>query len=369
MSLSLLLLLLLLATARTSRLHGAVLTYYPINDTADGYTAMVLRYKLTYNPCSERDVWVCLSEDCGYLSSYALNPVDQNSSAAWCQREGIQIRWFLSNNPFMIESFGGHWRSTKNAVSYMTMLTSVELRKRSDTGRVNSSPQTNILPELSVPSNCQRDLDLLTFDPDGDEVRCRYGKRSALECVQCIPASVLSLSSSCTLSFNSTIPSNEGTYAVQLVMEDVTRKTITLTQNDGVETTLKADSPIGQSAVDFSFTVAPVVESCTEGLYLPKFLPPTPANRARLSTAVNRSIEISIKAEATISTIYELLFSGPYNTMKTASGEGRYTLRWTPSEDDGDHQPICFVVQAVFKSVQFQSELRCVVVTVGNTQR
>ncbi|XP_056298756.1 uncharacterized protein LOC130211783 isoform X2 [Pseudoliparis swirei] len=330
---------------------------------------MVLRYKLTYDLCSKSDVWVCLDGDCGFLSSYALKTVDQNSSAAWCQREGIQTRRFQRNAPFMMEFFGGLWSSNRNGISYMTSLTSVELRKRSDTGRVNSSPQTNILPELRVPSNCQRDLDLLTFDPDGDEVRCRYGTRAALECVQCTPAPVLSLSSSCTLSFSSTVPSNEGTYAVQLVMEDVARRPVTVTRNDGAETVLQAGAPIGQSAVDFTFIVDPAVESCTEGLYLPRFLPPTPANRARLSAPVDRPLEISIKAEANISTISELLFSGPYNTIKTSSGAGQYTLRWTPSEGDGENQPFCFAVQAVFNAVQFQSELRCVVVTIGDGEQ
>ncbi|TNN32495.1 hypothetical protein EYF80_057345 [Liparis tanakae] len=380
MSLSLLLLLLLLGSAWASLFLGSVLTYYPLHTNEDGSTTMVLRYKLTYDLCSESDVWVCLDDNCGFLSSYALKTVDQNSSAAWCQREGIQTRRFRSNAPFMIEFFGGPWGSNRNGVSYMAALTSVELRKRSDTGRVNSSPQTNVLPELRVPSNCQRDIDLLTFDPDGDEVRCRYGTRAALECVHCTPAPVLSLSSvsthrgrkqvprvllrwstSCTLSFSSTLPSDEGTYAVQLVMEDVARQPVTVTRDDGAETVLQADAPIGQSAVDFTFIVDPAVESCTEGLYLPRFLPPTPANRARLSAAVDRPLEISIKAEANISTISELLFSGPYNTIKTSSGAGQYTLRWTPSEGDGENQPFCFAVQAVFNSVQFQSELRCVV--------
>ncbi len=48
---------------------------------------------------------------------------------------------------------------------------------------------------LRVPSNCQRDFNLLAFDPDGDEVKCRYGNVTLFECNPCRPASVLSLSS------------------------------------------------------------------------------------------------------------------------------------------------------------------------------
>lgn len=45
-----------------------------------------------------------------------------------------------------------------------------------------------------VPSNCQRDFDLLAFDPDGDEVKCRYGSLSHAECDNCTPPSVTNLS-------------------------------------------------------------------------------------------------------------------------------------------------------------------------------
>ncbi|KAM7366545.1 hypothetical protein PAMP_015979 [Pampus punctatissimus] len=100
--------------------------------------------------------------------------------------------------------------------------------------------------------------------------------------------------------------------------------------------------------------VDPVVPSCTEGLYLPKFLPPTPANRARLYTPVNQTLEINITAETNISTISELLFSGPYNINQTRSGAGQFILNWTPSEsENGESHPICFAVQADHKSVSF----------------
>ncbi|MEQ2233658.1 hypothetical protein ILYODFUR_024025, partial [Ilyodon furcidens] len=63
--------------------------------------------------------------------------------------------------------------------------------------------------------------------------------------------------------------------------------------------------------------------------------------------------------------ITELLYSGPYNVVKSSSGPGKFSLTWTPSaSEDGQSHPICFVVQASFNSSVYQSELRCVVVTV-----
>ncbi|KAA8582715.1 hypothetical protein FQN60_006386, partial [Etheostoma spectabile] len=217
-----------------------------------------------------------------------------------------------------------------------------------------------------VPSNCQRDFHLLAFDPDGDDVRCRYGNTSLSECNRCTPPSVLKLSSSCSLSFSPSSVNDQGLYAVQLVMEDFPKQTITLIQADMVWA-ITTNIPLSKLPVQFVLKVDPSVPSCTEGLYLPKFLPPTPANRAELYTSVNHTLEINIRAEAKVSMISELLLSGPYNINQTTSGTGRFILRWTPSQrEDGENHPICFVVQAVLGSTKYHSELRCLTVSVGN---
>ncbi|KAI3375620.1 hypothetical protein L3Q82_003932 [Scortum barcoo] len=303
---------------------------------------VVLRYKVSLHSCTDL-TWTCLSGICG-TESVVLNDVDMESSGEWCQREGISTRQLPSNAPFELLLNSGNWIFNVQNITEWKTVTLVELRNRSDTGQANRSPQTTILPMLRVPSNCQRDFNLLVFDPDGDEVKCRYGNSALSKCSTCTPPSVLSLSSSCTLSFSPTASSNEGSYVVQLVMEDFPRQTITLTQTN----------------------VDAAVSSCTEGLYLPKFLAPTPANRARLYTPVNQTLEINISAEANTSQIFELLFSGPYNTSQvTGGGAGQYMLRWTPSQnEDGESHPICFVVQALFNQVSL-GELRCVIVSVG----
>ncbi|KAG7215141.1 hypothetical protein INR49_022733 [Caranx melampygus] len=196
---------------------------------------------------------------------------------------------------------GADWISdTKNGVTSVKAVTLVELRSRSDTGKPNTSPQTDILPTLRVPSNCQRDFSLLTFDPDGDK----------------------------------------------LVMEDFPKQNITLTQTDGSQEVKTPNDAISKIPVQFVLRVDPAVPSCTEGLYLPRFLPPTPANGARLFTPVNQPLEISIKAEANISMVSELVFSGPHNMLQTAPGGGHFTLRWTPSEaENGESHAVCFLIQ------------------------
>ncbi|KAM4564966.1 uncharacterized protein V3H82_014059 [Fundulus diaphanus] len=261
-----------------------------------------------------------------------------------------------------------YWFPNKNAIVNWRAVADVELRIRSDTNKPNSSPQTTIFPTLRVPSNCPRNINLLAFDPDGDEVKCRYANLSLTECASpCTPPPVLSLSSNCTLSFNATSSSDEGSYAVQMVMEDFPRQEISLTQTSGSKIGKATSDRISMIPIQFAFQVDPAAPSCTEGAYLPRFLSPTPEHRARFYTTVNQAVKINIRANTTQSVISELLYSGPYNVTKSSSGSGYFSLTWTPSAgEDGQSHPICFVVQASVSSSVYQSELRCVIVTVGS---
>ncbi|XP_056225192.1 mucin-2-like [Seriola aureovittata] len=363
------LLLLLVCSSQATHFFGTVMTYNPKGTSRDGRLTVVIRYKLNFHLCSDSDTWSCITEgQCGTQSAVELNRVDEDRSGEWCQREGIMTRQVSSSASFQLLLDGRNWiNNIVNGIRSWRAVTLVELRNRSDTGRANRSPQTTILPALRVPSNCRRDFNLLAFDPDEDEIKCRYGDRLLFECNPCTPPSVLRLSSSCSLSFSPTSSSDEGAYAVQLVMEDFPRQTITLNQISSSREVKTPNDTISKIPVQFVVRVDPVVRSCTEGLYLPRFLPPTPANRAQLYTPVNQSLDISIKAEANISRISELQFSGPYNINQTRSGPGQFTLSWTPSEsEDGESSPICFVVQAVYNSTKYHSELRCVIVRVGN---
>ncbi|XP_045921053.1 uncharacterized protein LOC123980607 isoform X2 [Micropterus dolomieu] len=344
------------------------MTYYPKNTNADGSMTVELQYNLNFRCSLDITSWICPSNNCGIVSSEVAHNVTKDSSPfEWCQRDGIITRQVPTNAPFQLLLSGGDWINfIRNNIGSVKAVTLVELRNRSDTNQANRSPQTNILAVVRVPSNCPRDFNLLTFDPDGDQVKCRYANSALSECDQCTPPSVLNLSTSCTLSFSSNSSINEGPWAVQLVMEDFPTQNIILTQTDGVQTTITTNNAISKIPLQFVFNVDRAVPSCTEGLYLPKFLPPTPDNRAQLYAPVNQTLEISINAKANISTISDLLFSGPYNMNQTTLGAGQYILSWTPSENQtGENHPVCFVVQAVFNSVTYQSELRCVIVNVG----
>ncbi|XP_039863045.1 mucin-2-like isoform X3 [Simochromis diagramma] len=356
------LVLMLLVCSVQANFYSIVVNYYPRGNVSTGSSTGILYYKLGYSSCL-----YSLPYSIGG-QTLVLDKVDEESRGEWCQTEGVISRLFSSNSIFSIPVSGIDWIfGIKNGIVSFKIQALVELRIRSDIGKANTSPQTTIIPAIRVPSNCPRNLSLLMFDPDGDIVKCRNGDASLSECSPCTPPSVLSLSPSCTLSFSPTNSSNEGSYVVQLVMEDFPRQTITLTQTNGTQTTITTNDAISKIPIQFALKVDPAVPSCTEGLFLPKFLPPTPANGAQLYNNVSQTLEINITAEALNSTIFELLYSGPYNLINNTSGPGQFTLRWTPSEsEEGQSLPICFVVQAVFSGTKYHSELRCVTVTVAN---
>ncbi|KAK6305773.1 hypothetical protein J4Q44_G00245530 [Coregonus suidteri] len=247
------------------------------------------------------------------------------------------------------------------------LLTHVDLGVRSDTGKANRSPQTTVIPLMRVPVNCHRDFNLLSFDPDGDTVRCR----DAVPTDECVTSSNLpgvdfTLRGDCTLSFWSN-SNTTGTYAVQMMMEDFPTQSISLSYTDGSQSNRTTGHTLSKLPVQFAITVDPVVPSCTEGVYIPMFLSPTPAQGALLYASADHPLEITVRAQATNSVVSELLMSGPGYITENTTSPGEYLLRWTPTDDEeGGYYPVCFITQGVLGSSSYQSELRCVIISVNS---
>ncbi|XP_054916802.1 uncharacterized protein LOC129379888 [Poeciliopsis prolifica] len=358
---SVLLLLLMMISGSKADYYGFVFSSSTKDLQADGFPT-VARYLYSFSTCAEVDAQVC-GNNCNF-SEIILNKI-QEISGEWCQKERLVTSVTNGSQLSQFGFSGGNWTDNRNGIVSFRVQMQEERGIRSDTGEPNTSPLTAVLPVLRVPSNCQRNFSLLAFDPDGDEIRCRNAQ-NASECDVCTPAPIINLSSSCALTFSPTGSSNEGSYAVQLMMEDIAGQTLALTQANGGTSQRNTGDVLSKIPVQFVFKVDPVAPSCTEGVYLPRFLPPTPDNGAKISTTVNQTLEITVKAEATQSEITGLLFSGPYNVMRSESGSGTFTLRWTPSDVEGGlSHPICFVVRANFSSSVLTSDLRCVIVTVA----
>ncbi|MEQ2249285.1 hypothetical protein ILYODFUR_027735, partial [Ilyodon furcidens] len=283
---------------------------------------VILRFKFNLKSCLD-DSFSCTG-NCGNESLVLPNTKCEEVIGVWCQSEKITSRLLPNNSPFQLVYAGGNWIDNLNAVESWRAVTDVELRNRSDTNRPNSSPQTTMFPALRVPSNCQRNINLLAFDPDGDEVKCRYANMSLQECDStCTPPPVLSLSScalvlqrieetlgfctsfaaasrmNCTLSFSGNSSNKTGSYAVSMVMQDFPRQAITLTQTDKSKVWKTTSDAISKIPIQFAFQVDPAAPSCSEGVYLPRFLVPTPEHGAHFYTPVSVALKINITAAAT----------------------------------------------------------------------
>ncbi|XP_036951327.1 CUB and zona pellucida-like domain-containing protein 1 [Acanthopagrus latus] len=126
-----------------------------------------------------------------------------------------------------------------------------------------------------------------------------------------------------------------------------------------------ATGPLSKLPLHFSFLVDPPAPSCQEGLYLPRLLPPTPANGVRIQAEINKELEIKVKAQASAATVIDIIISGPLNISKHRTTNGDFAIRWTPITDElGNSFSVCFAVEAMAGSSIYQSEMRCVVVDV-----
>ena len=80
--------------------------------------------------------------------------------------------------------------------------TTVALKKRADTGKMNVSPKTAALPIRRITHGCETVLTIPMTDPDGDILRCRWatGREECGDVCRAVPGATLqAVSNCCTL--------------------------------------------------------------------------------------------------------------------------------------------------------------------------
>ncbi|KAK5618458.1 hypothetical protein CRENBAI_018023 [Crenichthys baileyi] len=344
----------------------------------DGTYKLSLRIRSTYDACYYYHYWYCYEGNCGYVNTRTTNQIDTSTNAPmyesqWCETETIETWNLPTDQPLKLRSASCCWISTRNSVFNWNFDSLVDFGARSDTRQPNKSPQTAIVPFLRVPQNCPRTYKLAAFDPDGDRVRCRYGNLQGYECDNCnLPSGFQLDQDSCTLHYQQT-NYDYSVFGFEMVVEDYPRRTIDLFYSDGSSARKSTHNvigtPLSKQPLQFSFLVDPPVSSCQEGLFLPQLVAPTPADGSRIMAEVNKELAIRVKAQATHSTIQDIIFSGPTNVTKHRDINNDFVIRWTPVEDDlGGQYPICFAVESVSGSSYFQSEMRCVLVEIRKKQ-
>ncbi|XP_054872662.1 uncharacterized protein LOC111586935 [Amphiprion ocellaris] len=436
-----LLLVSVISVVSASHYWGASTTFTYKGNNSDGTHKVRFRYRDTFDQCFWSLSWRCTSGNCGYVSGSKRTVIDSSNNGPkfdrlLCETETVVTRNVPSDKPFQLRADSCCWIGTRNWVVHWDVLTGVDLGKRSDTGEPNKSPDVTILPFLRIPQNCPRTYKLMTFDPDGDDVRCRYGNLRNIECSRCDrPAGFHLDEDSCTLHYISST-ANPKVFGFEMMVEDYSKGHINLFYSDGswshrhpwprrrskravsypttaarpwwipaatpwpTTTTMTTTQrpitpyaptpPLSQLPLQFSFLVDPPAPSCVEGVYLPKLVHPTPIHGEKIHAEVDSSMEIRVKAQASLAVIQGIIISGPSNVTKHKTTHNEFVIRWTPTADDlGEFFPICFAVESATgpgvirppvaihshshshfhptptsRSGLYHSEMRCVVVEV-----
>ena len=123
-------------------------------------------------------------------------------------RNVFKIRIFF---PCLIRHSGCCWISLSRYGGGWLVSTSVNLNRRSDNGRVNSSPISRSAAIVRLREGCPQSLRIPVEDPDGDVVKCRYSTYSESRLYDdSFPYGVLDEVNKFTVGFLQTLDSDHG---------------------------------------------------------------------------------------------------------------------------------------------------------------
>ncbi|KAG9334526.1 hypothetical protein JZ751_007525 [Albula glossodonta] len=272
-----LLLVLVLGQAPASEIQGGLMTFRPVAQHSDGTITVSFHYKESYRgQCGKRLGWSCGTGDCGQLSLAEFSDTDKD--------------------PSELQLCATNW----------TLATRVDLGTRSDTHIFNKSPVVTTIPTIRIPQNCPTTFPLLVHDPDGDQVRCRFGQQDRGDCSSCHQHSNFTLhETQCALQMHGT--PGLGVHVFELVLEDYPVQPITLSYRDGSFTPRSplnlslSDShlmPLSQLPLQFAVEIQSPLSTCIAGIVRPQLLSPTPSHGSILYASVGKPFTVTLRARA-----------------------------------------------------------------------
>ena len=132
-------------------------------------------------------------------------------------RETYLFNSVSDENAVTIGTVSGNWITDAGNDDW-NISTTFSLAKRTDTGKINSSPRILPTPPLYLQQGCSYTIPLPVSDPDNDTVRCRWavGNECSTICNK-FPGAVLD-SATCTITY--TANNGTGIKAVAIMIED-----------------------------------------------------------------------------------------------------------------------------------------------------
>ncbi|XP_033103598.1 integrin beta-like protein A [Anneissia japonica] len=252
---------------------------------------------------------------------------------------GVNTVTFSSGTPlFEMRFTGGDWIGSLiiGSNGRWSLPMSVNLTRRQDTGRLNSSPISSITPVVRLQYGCNHTLVIPVTDPDSDTVRCRWavGSRECGDVCGGFLNAVLD-EATCTITYQAKY--QVGWYAVALMIEDFASPLST--------------SPLSQIPLQFLVDVYNNAMPCSSAPY---FIDPTPKDGACIAVPENETYFQTIVADSGMegSGISDIVTVSPFGFSKSEVGQVQsdnrlfyVNLTWTPTKQQEGENILCFTAE------------------------
>ncbi|PFX27261.1 Oncoprotein-induced transcript 3 protein [Stylophora pistillata] len=312
------------------------------------------------------DSWSA-SHDKGYYSSFTVadtgyHCTDFSVQEDWTQGENSFEHTFPDEGPWLISYSSCCWISLANGGNGDWFLsTSVNLTKRQDNGRINSSPISALSPIVRHQQGCSKTITIPAEDSDGDKVRCRWSTGSRRECgsvCQRFQSGNLD-EEKCTLSLYSNAAL--GWHAVAITLEDYPAST----------TNFQSATPFSHVSLQFLVHVSPSSGPCNRA---PVLIGQTPNDGSCEEVSNGDTFKSIIEAKhidssrsiveiITVTPLY-MVITGLLNYTDQIGDTVFYrNASWNPRLSQKGRHIFCF--KAV-DNYGIESEQRCITIIVGS---
>ncbi|KAJ8246665.1 hypothetical protein GJAV_G00254050 [Gymnothorax javanicus] len=358
-----LLLLLALVTGthqmKEGDLAGGHMTY-KARATPENFMVDLYFKESKFGSCNLESNWECNSDDCGTIVS--TNIQESFTTDGFCQSIGILTVALPLPKSFLMKNEKCCWvASVHPDIHNQQLLTTVELRSRSDTKDVNKPPLFTVLPAFRFSANCQNTIRLLQHDQDGDRVKCSLDTNSCTVCAE--HTGFFVDEDACEI--HSSGEAILGDHLFEMVVQDFPQQAITLTDSNGEEMVIQPSMPISHLPLRFVVQVVRGAVVCQAKAELPELDDPTPVHGTVLKATAGKPLEIKAHFTAEYSNPAGYEISGPLNMETIVAGnQADVTIKWTPNEQQiGDHIPIC-IAPKVSSFGTYQGDMRCFIIDV-----
>ncbi|XP_067057395.1 uncharacterized protein [Acropora muricata] len=293
------------------------------------------------------------------IANTGFQCTDYSVDEDWTKGESNFTYTFSSESTEWVVSYHGCcWISSlaKYPAGNWLVSTTVNLTRRSDTGRINSSPVSKGPVIIRFEEGCPQSFRIPVEDSDDDVVKCRWATYSeSYRHADSFPHGVID-ERACLLHYNGR-NGTAGTYAVALTLEDFPEGT----------TNFNSITPFSAVGLQFLVTVSVRNGYCTS---VPLFTKTTPRDgectEVKIGLAYRAVIEAKVQDPSRHVT--EIVTSSPVGMQLTSlqydalRGIFYRNVTWYPRRYQVGQQLFCFRAS---DSVGSESEWRCITILVG----